>query len=223
MDVDLLFYLPFTKAFSEQNAEDFLTTISKKLNFKKLILGYDARIGRGREGDKNKILELSRKMQFEAQHLEPLIVEEKPASSSAIRQAIQKGDLKTAETFLGRPYSILGLVTQGKQLGKKLGFPTANLDVSDLCLPPFGVYAVEAEVEGKRCSAIANIGIAPTIRADGNPLLEVYLFEEDADLYGKELEVIFKKFLRPEMKFKNEEELRLQIAKDIKKAKSSDY
>jgi riboflavin kinase / FMN adenylyltransferase len=221
LGVDILYLLNFTKTFSEQDPEAFLNAISRNLKIKKLILGYDAKIGKGREGDKRRILELSQKMDFEAIYLDPFMIEDKPVSSSLIRDAIRNGEQQKVQKLLGRRYSILGKVISGQRLGSKLGFPTANLDVSKLCLPPFGVYAVETEVERKRCHGIANLGLAPTIRESSIPILETYLFEDPGDLYGRTMEVYFEEFLRPEIKFQTEKELRDEIARDIQRAKAS--
>ncbi len=126
-----------------------------------------------------------------------------------------KGDLEQVEKLLDRPFSIYGTVIQGQGKGKLLGYPTANLDVAGLCLPPFGVYAVEVLWGTQRLSGIANLGIAPTIRTAPTPILEVHLFDSEQELYGEAFEVIFTKFIRPEQKFQSPEELQQQIAHDI--------
>lgn len=220
LGVDALFNLLFTKEFSEQDPETFLVKLKSYIDYRKIILGYDAKIGKDREGDKETIAELAHKMDFEIEHLAPLLNDELPVSSSIIRESVKKGDFETAKKVLGRRYSILSTVIQGKQKGRHLGYPTANLDVSQLCLPPYGVYTVEVEYEGSRCLGIANIGIAPSTRDNINPVLEVYLFEGAPNLYGKEIEVFFGEYLRPEIKFSSVEELRSQIAKDVEQAKS---
>ena len=124
------------------------------------------------------------------------------------------------EKFLGRKYSILGKVQGGLKLGRSLGFPTANLALTGLCLPPFGVYAIKVNDEGKTINGVANLGIAPTVRADpAPPLLETFLFTEREDFYGHEIEVVFHEFIRPEIKFTNLDDLKQRISKDVEEAK----
>src|SRR5690606_15066382 len=140
-------------------------------------------------------------------------------SSSLIRQHIKNGQLRAAEKYLGRPYSIFAKISYGATLGRKIGYPTANIDVGKLCLPPFGVYTVVAECEGIRYNGIANLGVAPTLKDESPPLLEIHLFDCSSNLYEKDVEVFFGDYLRPEMRFSGPLELKEQIAKDIAEAK----
>jgi riboflavin kinase/FMN adenylyltransferase len=136
-------------------------------------------------------------------------------SSTLIRGAVEKGDLTRAARLLGREFTILGTVVEGDQLGRTIGFPTANLSAHNEQYPPNGVYAVEARRGTERLLGVANIGVRPTVKnAAGERLLEVHLFDFSGDLYGEDLEITFRHFLRPEQKFGSLELLRDQIGRD---------
>lgn len=220
MGIDLALLIPFTQEFSEQSAEAFLQNIRKVLPFNILILGHDAHIGKNREGDRHTVTNLGRTLGFQVEYIPDCFQGGHRISSSLIRDHIQKGQLVEATSLLGRPYSIAGRVMKGRGRGVSLGFPTANLTVSDLCLPPFGVYAVRAVIDGQEQAGIANLGVAPTIRQDSEPLLEVHFFADQGDLYNREIDVQLRDFIRTEKVFQSIEELKQQIAVDIVKAKS---
>jgi riboflavin kinase/FMN adenylyltransferase len=142
-------------------------------------------------------------------------------SSTLIRTAVESGDFPKASRLLGREYTILGDVVTGQRLGSELGFPTANLQAHSELFPPDGVYAVEALVEGEQRKGVANIGLRPTVEQAGTRRLEVHLFDFDGDLYGAEMEVSFRHFLRGEKRFANIAELRAQIVQDCATARSA--
>jgi riboflavin kinase/FMN adenylyltransferase len=219
--IDLAILLPFTPSFSEQPAEAFLRNIKSILPFQHLILGSDAHMGKNRDGDKDRITALSQSLGFSVEYLPDCDLDGTRISSSLIRSHIQKGDFLRAAALLGRPYSIYGEVLKGHGKGASLGFPTANLSVNNLCLPPLGVYAVQVLVDDKTHEGIANLGFAPTMRQEDAPLLEVHLFEHHETLYDKTIDVRFIRFIRPEKRFHSIEELKQQIALDIKAAKFS--
>lgn len=219
--IDYLYLLKFSKTFSEQTAAQFLTNLRKKLPFSHLILGHDATLGKERKGNREEIKKLAKTLNFEVEYLDQWKQDENTISSSQIRKAIQKGDLETAKHLLGRPYSILSTVIKSSGLGKKLGYPTANLDLSGLCLPPYGVYGVQVSYKENTYNGIANLGLAPTTRTDAKPQLEVHLFDFDQQLYGEEIEVTLHQYLRPELKFSSLSELQTQIAQDIQQLKQS--
>jgi riboflavin kinase/FMN adenylyltransferase len=147
-------------------------------------------------------------------------LDDKVISSTRIREEIRTGDFDRAGQMLGRAYSLVGQVMKGDRLGHQFGFPTANLDVAGLVLPPKGVYMAHAIVRGETRRAVVNIGVRPTL-PDSEPSMrvEVHLLDFDADLYGTELEITFSERLRDEKKFASVEELRKQIARDITEAK----
>ena len=141
-------------------------------------------------------------------------------SSTAIRRAVADGDLIKATQMLGREYTILGTVKAGEKLGRKLGFPTANLSAHSEQFPPNGVYVAEARLAGALYRGVANLGYRPTVSA-GKPerLLELHLFDLNKDIYGEEVEVRFLRYLRPEQKFENVDALAAQIARDVAEAR----
>lgn len=216
--IDLLILLPFTQEFSQQSAESFLKNVYNVLPFRHLMLGHDAAIGKNREGDRSKIKELSIQMGFNVTALKPYTWKDQIISSSKIRSLIQQGNLIDAEDLLGRCYSIYGVVIRGASIGKQLGYPTINIDVSGLCLPPFGVYVVQLIHKGELYNAVANLGLAPTIRNDKTPLLEVHLLNVQKELYEQYVEVRFLQYLRPEKQFSSLEELQQQIYLDTQQA-----
>ena len=217
--IDVLLEIPFTKEFSLQSASEFLTSLHKKIPFKRLVLGHDATLGHDKQGDKKTICALAEDLAFEVAYVEEVMVEGNPLSSSRIRKLIQQGELKKASDLLGRPYSILGKVEHGIGLGGKLGAHTANLDVTNLATPPFGVWAIEARCGTDVFAAVANLGIAPTVRREEKVWLEVHVIDKNVQLEGKLLEVFFLRYMRPEKKFSSLDLLRAQIKDDIREAR----
>lgn len=218
--VERIFMLEFDQQFANQSAEEFLTHVMNVNPFRYLVLGYDAKIGKDRQGDGELIHSLSKKMHFIVEYLAPYAVDTgEIVSSSLIRKCVQENDLKKAEKLLGRPYSILAPVSPGLGKGKRIGFPTANVEIAALCHPAFGVYAVTVVLGEKRFPGVANLGFAPTVRSDHKPLLEVHLFDMNENIYGQYVEVIFHELIRPEKRFEDIENLKKQITEDIGCAK----
>lgn len=215
--IDFLLLLRFTDSLRNETAEQFLKRIKDNFLFSDLVLGYDGAIGKEKEGKEQMLRLYEQPLQYHLDYLPPLRLHDEIISSRNIRQLIQAGNLEKVGQFLGRPYSIYTTIIPGQSLGSKIGYPTLNLDVSNLCLPPFGVYAVTFVIHDKQFAGIANLGIAPTVRKDGRPLLEVHLldYEGGVNLHDQLSEVIFHSYLRPEIKFDSTDALRQQIAKDI--------
>lgn len=213
--IDTLLLLTFTRDFSGLSAEDFLQKIRKEIPFSRLILGHDATLGNKRQGTKEAILTVADRLGFEVHYSEGYRRNEIPVSSTLIRKHLTAGNLENVEELLGRPYSIYSTVRPGLGKGKTIGFPTANIPLHNLCLPPNGVYAVTIKHNDKAYRGIANLGVAPTIKSISSPVLETHIFSFTEDLYDKEVEVIFHRFIRPEKKFSSIEELKHQIQKDI--------
>ena len=233
--VDVVILKKFTKEFSLKTADTFIQELWEYIPFSHLILGHDATLGRNKEGDRSYLQAFANQHHFQLHFLSPYTYKENLISSTKIREYIQKGDLNQVKALLGRPYSIYGMVIKGMSQGSHLGFPTANICVSGLCLPPLGVYAVTVIYHEKCLSedlcpketlskvikkriikkGIANLGIAPTMRHDNKPLLEVHLFMNPKNLYDHYVEVIFEQFIRPEIFFNSSEELKTQIQRDI--------
>ena len=201
---------------------DFIKKILvKKINAKFIFVSNNFRFGNKREGDVRQLIKYESMFDYKIIKPRPLLNKTKIISSSLIRSYLQKGKLDTVNKFLNRNWSIQGNVKKGRQLGKKIGFPTANIDIKDSVLACPGVYAVRAKIQKntKYLKGIANLGYRPTFNGK-KILLEVHLFNFSGNLYNKYLTVEFLKFIRKEKKFKNVEHLKKQIKIDLIKAKN---
>lgn len=217
LGVDNLLLLHFDREFSQQTGEDFVKRLVREIGpIQSLCVGANFVFGHKRSGNVDLLKKLGAELKFVVHGMAAVSLDGKAVSSTRIREAIARGDLDGAGQMLGRTYSLSGKVIPGDGVGRKLGFPTANLEVSGLALPPGGVYAIQAEVEGKPQRAVLNIGHRPT-RNQPAPVLhvEAHLLDFTGDLYGKELEVTFGDRLRDEKKFNSLDELRGQISRDI--------
>ena len=218
IDVDFLLALPFTQAFAQITATDFIESLVRHQQVVSISVGEDWRFGKGREGDVAFLRNAGERLGFQVIALPPVMHQGERISSTRIRQSIRDGAMANAAEMLGRPYSIEGLVVKGQQLGRTLGFPTANIALGEEQLPPDGVWAVRGHGEGHAWQGVANLGNRPTV--DGlTRVFEVHLFDHNSDLYGMMLEVEFVKHLRPEQKFPNLDALREQIAIDAANAR----
>ena len=218
-----LLVLHFDRAFAATSPEDFVRQLvdnSKPLC--EICVGHEWSFGKGRAGNLALLKELGEIHGFHVIGVEAVKVNGEVVSSTAIRQAVEAGDLVKATQMLGREYTILGTVVRGEQLGRKLGFPTANLSAHSEQFPPNGVYVVEARLAGALYRGVANLGFRPTVAA-GKPerLLELHLFDLEREIYGEEIEVRFVRYLRPEQKFADVEALKAQIAADVRQARES--
>jgi len=210
--------LEFEPRVRDLSPRDFATVVlHQSLRARGLLLGYDSALGKNREGTPQKFRELGAEFGFEVHTGAPFEVDAKPVSSTEIRSAIARGDLDLAQRYLGRFPGALGQVMHGDDRGKSLGYPTANVDAQVAVMPPEGVYAVEAILNGTVHLAVANLGPRPTF--DSAPGLEVHLLDYSGDLYGRELEVVFRRRLRDVRKFANADELCAQISRDITAAR----
>jgi riboflavin kinase/FMN adenylyltransferase len=222
--INHLVIVPFTEAFSQMTAEEYITDfLLARFHPHTVIIGYDHRFGKGRQGDYHLLEQFSSSKGFVLQEIPVHLLDEVSVSSTRIREAIQRADIDTANQLLGYPFFFSGRVVKGNQLGRTLGYPTANLDIesNEKLIPADGVYAVEAELlptdaplfAGKRLQGMMGIGIRPTINGKDRTI-EVNLFDFDEDIYGRELRVYVKKFLRPELKFDGLEALKAALAQD---------
>jgi riboflavin kinase/FMN adenylyltransferase len=220
--VDHLITIPFTHEFSQMSSREFIEKVLvQKIKTKKLIIGYDHRFGKNREGSFEYLQANSAEFGFEMEEISRQEVDDIGVSSTKIRKALEEGDLETAKGYLGRPYELTGIVVRGKQIGRSIGFPTANIQIQTdyKLIPKEGVYAVEAEIDNISYRAMLNIGMRPTV--DGNQqTIEANLFDFEGDLYGKQLTIKLKHFLREEQKFENIEALKAQLICDQELAKS---
>jgi len=205
--------LPFDAARAGQTAEEFVEDLRASCRpLGGIVVGAGWKFGKGRAGD----VDLLRRMGgFEVDGIPSVTTGHETISSTAIRLAVARGDLAFAENALGRPYSVLGTVVPGSRRGGGLGFPTANLDAAGLQLPPDGVYNVRVRTGDDVFRGLANLGVRPTFSSGDRRVLEVHLLDFEGDLYGREMEVEFREFLRGERKFDSADGLRAQIARDI--------
>ena len=219
--VDNLVIIPFTREFSELSSEQFIQDIIvKKIGTKKLIIGYDHRFGRNREGGFDYLKLNAHRYGFEIEEIPRQEIDHLTISSTKIRKALTEGDLHTSNDLLGRPYSFSGLVVKGRQLGRTIGFPTANVQISELykLIPSNGVYAVKVKVREQVYGGVMNIGTRPTVEGISRTQ-EVFIFDFDAEIYGEKITTELIAFIRPEEKFDGLESLRKQIKADVEKAK----
>ena len=220
-NVDFVIIKRFNKKFSKIKSTNFIKNILvSKLQAKFIFVSNNFRFGNRREGDVKQLIKYEKIFNYKIVKPKPLSKNKKIISSSLIRNLLMKGKIKKANEFLNREWSIEGMVKKGRQLGKKIGFPTANIDIKDYIIAKTGVYAVKVKKYGtnKFIRGIANLGYRPTFNQK-KILLEVHLFNFSKNLYNKYLTVNFLKFIRKEKKFKNVSELKKQIKIDISKAK----
>jgi riboflavin kinase/FMN adenylyltransferase len=218
--VDHLIIHSFTKKFSRITYTEYVRDILvNKLKVKKLIIGYNHQFGRNREGTFEKLKLLAPVYKFELEQIPAQIVNKIEISSTKIRKALEAGDIKTANKFLGYEYSIKGKVVKGKGLGKGLGYPTANIHIDDKLklIPADGIYAVTVEIENKIHNGMMSIGFNPTISVNGAKTIEVNIFDFEKDIYGENIRIFFKQKIRDEKKFDNMETLKKAIDGDKEK------
>jgi riboflavin kinase/FMN adenylyltransferase len=217
LGMDTLLLVRFDEKFSRQSGEEFIRGLARDFDsIHSISVGADFVFGHRRSGNVSSLKKLGGEIGFTVHGLAAVSLDGQIVSSTRIREAIRTGDLDAASQMLGRPYMISGRVVQGDRLGQQLGFPTANLDVTELALPPNGVYAGFANVKGKAYRIALNIGFRPTITSDARQLrVEAHLLNFRGELYGEELEVEIGRKLREEKKFASMAELREQIARDI--------
>jgi len=222
LQVDDLWLIHFERAFSEQSGEMFVRRLVAEFGrIQSICVGANFVFGHKRGGNVDLLKRLGTELDFTVHGVAALALDGLAVSSTRIRNAIQAVDLDTASQMLGRAYSLAGQVIHGDGAGRQLGFPTANLDVSGLVLPPGGVYAIRAITDGKAWRGVANIGTRPTLQNPQPQLqVEAHLLDFSGDLYGQELELILLEKLRNEKKFRSLPELADQIALDIREAQS---
>tara|TARA_Y100000992_G_scaffold146837_1_gene97726 strand:+ start:210 stop:1145 length:936 start_codon:yes stop_codon:yes gene_type:complete len=219
--VDFIITKKFDKKFSKIKYLSFIKNILyKKINAKYIFVSNNFRFGNKREGNVKKLIQNEKKFHYKIIKPKPIISNYKIVSSSQIRKLLSKGNLKYANKLLNRNWSIEGLVQKGRQLGKKIGFPTCNLDIKNYVIPKLGVYAVKIRIKNsnKTLKGIANIGFRPTFNQK-KLLLEVHIFNFSGNLYNKVLTIDFICFIRNEKKFKNINQLKKQISSDLVMAK----
>ena len=223
LGIDFVITKKFDKKFSKIKSYNFIKDILyNKLKAKYIFVSNNFRFGNKREGDVKQLIQNENKFNFKIIKPKPLIIKNKVISSSLIRKLLSSGNLHKANKLLNRKWSIEGIVERGRQQGKKIGFPTCNIDIKDYIIAKPGVYAVKINLNGRESNlkGIANLGYRPTFKQK-KILLEVHIFNFSGNLYNKHLSVEFIKFIRKEKKFKNIDQLRKQIKADLKIVKKS--
>jgi riboflavin kinase/FMN adenylyltransferase len=220
--VDHLLIIPFSRTFSRMKALEYVRDVLVgALNVHAVVIGYDHRFGRNREGDLQVLKQLGEAYDFLVEEIPAQEIDHVKVSSTKIRAALQAGDVHLANDLLGYPYAFSGVVVKGDQRGRTIGFPTANVALVDpmKLVPGNGVYAVEVEVRGERFKGMMNIGVRPTVEERTEPVIEVHLFDVDRDLYGEPMTVTLRHRLRNEMRFNGIDALKQQLEHDRTEAR----
>ena len=212
LGINRVHVIRFDADFAKISAVEFTNILKNNLNVKRLVLGKDFRFGQNREGG----VEMLKNAGIEIIVADEFMINQERVSSSLVRESLSHGDFKKVNLLLGRPYAISGKVIHGDKRGREIGFPTANIHMFHERPPLRGVFAVKLDDS----FGVANLGVRPTVSGLSQLNLEVHVFDFSADLYGKHVHVTFLKKLRDEKKFKNVNELKLQIEIDIANAKS---
>jgi riboflavin kinase/FMN adenylyltransferase len=222
LGVDRLLRIRFNEQFRGMSAQRFVDDIFvARLGVRFVVLGDDFRFGADRQGDIEFIRQQGLRYGYEAGSTPTFAMDGERVSSTRIREALENADFATAEALLGRPYSMSGRVIYGRQLGKVIGTPTANLELRRLRAPLSGVYTVEVSGGGLECApGVANVGVRPTVDDSIKANLEVHLLDREIELYGQHIEVTFRHKLREEKKFGSVEELQANIARDIEETRA---
>lgn len=222
LGADILVVAKFSKEFSRMSAEKFIKDILvSNLGAREIYVSEGFCFGRGAAADTGMIKDIGRRFGVRVNVIKPVKVGGRTVSSSIIRKLIAEGDIDTAARFLGRPVSVLGTVVRGANLARELGYPTANINPHHEVVPPGGVYAVKVRFRGRALKGVLNIGLRPTFFSprDREPNIEVHIFSFHKKIYSQDLEVLFVKKIRDEVKFKGRQELVDRIRQDVKLAR----
>ncbi len=214
--IDNLIIHPFDEKFAELNAEAFVSTILvDHLRVQKIIIGYDHRFGKNRTANIDDLISFGAQYGFEVEQISAQEIDEISISSTKIRTALEEGDIQLANEYLGYSYFLSGTVVKGKQLGRTIGFPTANIALEEdyKLVPQNGVYVVQAEIDSKTIYGMMNIGFNPTVQGK-QKTIEVHLFDFDTDIYNRKIQVAILQRIRSEKKFESIELLTKQLEED---------
>jgi riboflavin kinase/FMN adenylyltransferase len=220
MGVSAVLALPFDRKMAAVEAEDFVAQLVRHARPLGCVsVGYTWSYGKDRAGTIHHLMDAGAQFGFAVYGARPVKWGERVISSTWLRETVRAGDLALARQQLGRSFGYLGVVVQGKQLGRKIGFPTANLRIESQVYPPHGVYACRLKIAGKWWPAVANWGRRPTVETAGEQVWEAHVLDWQGDLYGQELEIRLEQALRPEMQFDGVDALKKQIAADVEAAR----
>ena len=222
LGVDIFYVLPFDSEMANLTDHEFASQVlAQGLGVKHVAVGFDVSFGKGRTGSPELLRAYGKDLHFTVSVADALGEGEEMFSSTGVRQALREGRPQDATAILGRPFAIEGVVERGRQLGRTLGFPTANVALTDYVTPRFGVYATRTRLpDGREIAGVANIGVNPTVPGEIAPRLEVWLFDFDEDLYDQVIETDLIAFLRPEEKFSGLEPMVEQIRRDAAQARA---
>jgi len=220
LGIDRVHVCRFNERFAQMSAANFINALHEKLSAKFVLIGDDFRFGSGRGGDFALMEKIGAQLGFSVRSVRSVMHGGVRISSTAVRAALAAGQMRAAQRYLGRHYSISGRVVHGDGLGRRIGYPTANIQLKHNRPPLYGIFVVRVHAEGLGVlQGVASLGVRPTVRHDDKPVLEVHLFEFAQQIYGKHLRVEFLHKLRDEEKFPDVDALTRQIALDVTKAK----
>ena len=221
--IQTTYVIPFDRAFSQVSGEQFVRDLARGFGtIQSVCVGADFMFGHRRSGNVALLKDLGGELKFAVEEVPDFDLDGKPVSSTRIREAVRAGDFDMAGRMLGRRYTLCGPIISGQQLGRKLGFPTANIDVAGILVPPTGVYAAEALVGANRRRSAVNIGYRPTVKSNDPQLhVEAHLLDFNRNVVGATMELTFLKKLREETKFSSMEALRLQIEEDVAESRNA--
>ncbi len=219
LEVDLALIVPFTKELAACPAHEFAQMLGSKLGVKEVHVGENFSFGRGREGNVGLLREVGRQAGYKVEIVGPVKFRNTVVSSTRIRQLVRQGRVALAARLLGRCYSIVGSVVEGRRVGATIGFPTANIAPENEIIPCFGVYVTLVDINGRRYQSVTNIGLRPTFAGPGEQsTIETFVFDFNGPLYGAKVELEFCFRLRDERKFPSVEALVAQIRRDVARA-----
>lgn len=218
LGVDCVILQPFDKNFLEYSPLDFVKILKNKLRVKEIFVGFNFTFGKGGLGKTEDLKSLSQQYGIKVTEVPPIMIEDEIVSSSLVRKKILDSDFESVIKYLGHPMLVIGEVVHGRKIARQLGFPTANIEMTNRLYPPFGIYGAYVQIENKESEVlygVVNVGINPTLKS-GELSLEVHILDFNQDIYGKKIYIQIVKFLREERKFDSVEELKSTIARDIK-------
>ncbi len=220
--VDNVIVVPFTKDFADQSPDEYIQNFL--VNYFKptyIVIGYDHRFGENRKGDISYLKKRESQYGYEVIEIEKQVIDELDVSSTKIRQALEKGNVHAANKLLGHPFSFTGIIVKGQQIGREIGFPTANLEIIERnkLVPPHGIYAVFAWVDGKKHKGMMYRGNRPVLKDYHNITIEVNIFDFNQDIYGKKMKIELLEYLRPDKNFESLEGLVIQLADDERQSR----
>lgn len=217
MGIDYLVVQPFNKQFADLTAVEFVEILRDKLNTKEIFVGFNFSFGEGGKAKTKDLIELGESMGMKVNEIPAVSIDGQVISSTLIRKNIQKGEFEQVNKFLGHQFLIIGEVIHGKKIARQLGFPTANMKMSNRLYPPIGIYGAKLKIEGEDVEryGVVNIGVNPTLKP-GERSVEVHILDFDKDIYGKKIYVEVMKFMREEKKFNSIDELKKVIGNDVK-------